>query len=75
MRQEPTLSFHRVGRSWLAGVKELSDRLDALGAPLDITNRKAQALLQANGGGARSALLAQTLTYRREMGLLREDDQ
>lgn len=57
---------HDIGLpTWAAGTKEAAERLDALGAPLDISSSKAARLLRENGGGIRKEALLAGLRWRR----------
>lgn len=50
---------------WPAGTKAAAERLDQLGAALNVSRRDATQLLRTNGSGVRSEVLGAALRYRR----------
>ena len=54
------------GVTWLGGTKEVADLLDELGAAVDISRRKAMALLRANGRGKATDVVNDALRFRRD---------
>jgi len=75
--------FVDVGRQldsgWPAGTKELADRLDELGLPVDVSARKASDLLRASGYGHGYKKVHAAVKYRRQaaavVDLLIDDDE
>ena len=55
-----------TGGGWPAGTKDVADNLERLGAPLDISQRAAVALLQEHGFGARREKVKAALKHRRQ---------
>lgn len=52
--------------AWPAGTREVADRLDQLGAPLDVTKRKAVEMLKAaDGKAARGEVVNNAVKFRR----------
>lgn len=69
-REEP-LRFERGIQMWPAGTKDKADQLDLLKAPLDITQRKAQALFKEAGIPAgKNQLLQAAINYRKAKVIL-----
>jgi hypothetical protein len=63
------LAYHwadRVAVSYLAGAGEVADLLDELEAPVDISRRKAIAMLRDVGHGRNNNVVADGLRFRRE---------
>lgn len=63
---EPVLGFKERPPTWPKGTEEKADQLDRIGAPLDVSTRKARRLLEEAGitpGGG--ALLGKALKFRR----------
>ena len=52
--------------TYLAGTEEVAELLDELGAPVDISRRKAMALLREAGHGRSNDVVADALRFRRE---------
>lgn len=63
-----TVPMHqRHHEMWPAGTKEKSELLDALGVPLDATEREARKALKDAGEGASNDLLRKALRWRRKV--------
>ena len=56
----------RIDSGWPAGTKQLADRLDELGLPLDVSARKASDLLRASGHGTTYKRVQAAVKYRRQ---------
>jgi KaiC/GvpD/RAD55 family RecA-like ATPase len=52
--------------TWLSGTKLVAAQLDELGAPVDISRRKAMVLLRSEGLGRSTNIVADAVRYRRE---------
>lgn len=72
--QGGTMRFLTGAASWPEGTKETADRLNQLGAPLDISIRKATDLLKANGGGKQQATMKAALKYRQQTAAIAVTD-
>jgi len=60
------LPISATGGGWPAGPKDVADNLERLGAPLDISQRAAVALLQEHGCGAGREKVKAALKHRRQ---------
>src|SRR5690606_12270514 len=65
-REENPLRHVRAAESWPAGTLGTAERLDDLGADIDITHRKARELLKEAGHGVRNDVLSAALRWRRQ---------
>lgn len=58
--------FDDGGETYLAGTADVAAVLDELGAPLDLSRRKAMLLLREHGLGRRNNVVTDAVRYRRE---------
>lgn len=68
-RGDDPLSFTRTAGNWPAGTKAIAERLDALGAPMDISRRSARDLLVKHADGkpvGKNEVIAKAIKYRRQ---------
>src|SRR5262249_12901423 len=66
-REIEPLRFERVGgEDWPTGTKELAERLDTLGLPLDMSGRKAGAAIRAAGHAWQQNVVHRAVQYRRD---------
>lgn len=67
-QDEPSLSFRRaIERTYVAGTMEKADELDAIGVPLDASQRIAKIMLREAGKPVgRMAVLQSALNFRRD---------
>jgi hypothetical protein len=61
-----TLPVSATGQGWPAGTKEIADRLNELGLPVDISARKASDALRATGKGHGYKKVQAAVKYRRQ---------
>lgn len=59
------LAYWRVDHAWLPGTRELAARLDALGLPLDVSERAAGKALRDVKQGRRAQSIRDAIKYRR----------
>lgn len=65
-KDDPTLSFSRGAKLWPSGTIEKAKQLDAIGAPIDISQRKAIALLkEANEMVGKTTIVQAAIHYRK----------
>jgi hypothetical protein len=61
-----TLPVSATGQGWPAGTREIADRLNELGLPVDVSARKASDALRASGKGHGYKKVQAAVKYRRQ---------